>query len=86
MAWEQEIERLMTGKEVKLFCIFMLLIALPFGMAQMPGALSAQLFPWSDAKLSPDACADMVVKQMTLDEKISLLHGQGMPMGATARN
>ena len=28
--------------------------------------------------LSPDERADMVLKQMTLDEKISLLHGNGM--------
>jgi beta-glucosidase len=64
----------------------MLLFALSSGIAQMPGAPPAPQFPWSDAKLSPDARAEMVVKQMTLDEKISLLHGQGMPMGATARN
>ena len=35
--------------------------------------------PWMDAKLSPDERADMVLKEMTLDEKILLLHGQGMP-------
>lgn len=29
-------------------------------------------------KLSPDQRADMVLQQMTLDEKIDLLHGQGM--------
>ena len=34
--------------------------------------------PWSNASLSPDDRASMVVKQMTLDEKISLLHGTGM--------
>ena len=34
--------------------------------------------PWSNASLSPDERASMVVKQMTLDEKISLLHGTGM--------
>ena len=36
-------------------------------------------FPWSDADLSPDERADMVLKEMTLDEKILLLHGQGAP-------
>ena len=35
--------------------------------------------PWMDAKLSPEERADMVLKEMTLDEKILLLHGQGMP-------
>jgi beta-glucosidase len=36
-------------------------------------------FPWSDTSLSPDERADLVLKEMTLDEKILLLHGQGMP-------
>ena len=35
--------------------------------------------PWMDSTLSPDARAQMVLQQMTLDEKISLLHGNGMP-------
>ncbi len=35
--------------------------------------------PWMNASLSPDERADMVLKQMTLEEKISLLHGNGMP-------
>jgi beta-glucosidase len=46
-------------------------------------------YAWSDAGLSADARADLVVKEMTLDEKISLLHGQGMPFfvtGPTASN
>jgi beta-glucosidase len=34
--------------------------------------------PWMDTTLSPDARADLVIKQMTLDEKISLLHGTGL--------
>lgn len=34
--------------------------------------------PWSNATLSPDVRADMVLKEMTLDEKIDLLHGNGM--------
>ena len=46
--------------------------------AQGPRAQPVK-YPWSDASLSPDQRADLVIKQMTLDEKISLLHGQGMP-------
>ncbi len=34
--------------------------------------------PWMNKSLSPDERADMVLKQMTLDEKLSLLHGNGM--------
>src|SRR5271169_3780194 len=37
-----------------------------------------QNFPWMNQSLSPDERAEMVLKQMTLDEKISLLHGNGM--------
>jgi beta-glucosidase len=35
--------------------------------------------PWMDTSLSPDQRADMVLKEMTLDEKINLVHGNGMP-------
>ena len=35
-------------------------------------------FPWMNSSLSPDERADLVLKQMTLDEKILLLHGNGM--------
>ncbi len=33
--------------------------------------------PWMNASLSPDIRADLVIKQMTLDEKIQLVHGIG---------
>ena len=49
--------------------------------AQLPPASTLKHYPWSDATLSPDERADMVIKEMTLDEKVSLLHGQGMPIG-----
>jgi beta-glucosidase len=38
----------------------------------------AQDFPWLNKSLSPDERAGLVLKQMTLDEKIDLLHGNGM--------
>jgi beta-glucosidase len=34
---------------------------------------------WMNKALSPDERADLVMKELTLDEKIDLLHGQGMP-------
>jgi beta-glucosidase len=34
--------------------------------------------PWMNRGLSPDARATLVLKEMTLDEKISLLHGTGL--------
>lgn len=38
----------------------------------------AQSQPWNNQSLSPDERAALVLKQMTLDEKISMLHGTGM--------
>ena len=34
--------------------------------------------PWMNTKLSPEDRAELVLKQLTLDEKLSLLHGNGM--------
>ena len=34
---------------------------------------------WMNKSLSADQRADLVLKELTLDEKIDLLHGQGMP-------
>ena len=47
--------------------------------AQRPDPSQTKAYPWSDTSLSPDARADLVIGQMTVDEKISLLHGHGMP-------
>lgn len=46
----------------------------PGAAAQKPG----KSYPWMNASFSADERASMVVKEMTLDEKISLLHGTGM--------
>jgi beta-glucosidase len=34
--------------------------------------------PWMNSNLSPEERADLVLKQLTLDEKLALLHGNGM--------
>src|SRR3984885_5408768 len=53
--------------------------ALSQSFAQTAGAQTAgRDHPWSNSSLSPDERASMVVKEMTLEEKISLLHGTGM--------
>jgi beta-glucosidase len=44
--------------------------------AQSPASNSDR--PWMNASLPPDQRADLVLKQMTTDEKITLLHGNGM--------
>ncbi len=45
--------------------------------AQRPAPPPPPTFPWSNPTLSPDVRADLVLKQLTLDEKIQLVHGIG---------
>jgi hypothetical protein len=33
---------------------------------------------WMNSKLSPEECAELALKQMTLEKKLALLHGNGM--------
>jgi len=54
----------------------------PVSHAQDPGA-GQKPYAWSDASLSPDVRADMVLKEMTLDEKISRVHGNGLDFLST---
>ncbi len=44
----------------------------------LAAAAAQSAHPWRNPSLSPDDRAAMVVKEMTLDEKITLLHGTGM--------
>ncbi|MGA8430782.1 MAG: glycoside hydrolase family 3 C-terminal domain-containing protein [Candidatus Sulfotelmatobacter sp.] len=57
-----------------------LLMALLLATSAFPQSTSKDHspFPWMNTSLSPDDRAAMVLKEMTLDEKISLLHGTGM--------
>jgi beta-glucosidase len=57
--------------------IFVVVAQLP-AAAQSASGNVAPAKPWMDNKLSPDERADLVLKEMTLAEKISLLHGTGM--------
>jgi beta-glucosidase len=63
--------------------LIVVLAAGPMLVAQSPGIQQPKHYPWSDTNLSPDARADMVIKELTLQEKISLLHGQGFSFNAT---
>src|ERR1017187_9680213 len=47
-------------------------------VAQSASGNPAPERPWMNLQLSPDERADLVVKEMTLAEKIALLHGTGM--------
>ena len=54
-----------------------LLAACPSAAPQTPEPSKTSSLPWMDRSLSADQRADMVLKQMTLDEKIQLVHGTG---------
>ena len=57
------------------------LLSLLFIFSLVSGAAAqsgGKTHPWMNTNLSPDERAAMVVKEMTLDEKIQILHGTGM--------
>jgi beta-glucosidase len=56
-------------------CLFAMSVSV---MAQSAAKAGPQAGPWMNPSLSPDERAELVLKQLTLDEKIGLLHGNGM--------
>jgi beta-glucosidase len=58
--------------------IAILMVALLPAYAQQGSEPNTRSAPWMNRSLSPDDRAALVMKEMTLDEKISLLHGTGM--------
>ncbi len=52
--------------------------------AQRPQPDEAPPHPWMNTALSPDERASLVLAEMTLDEKIGLVHGLSRPRGTTA--
>ena len=41
-----------------------------------------ETFPWMNTALTPDQRANLVLKELTLDEKIILIHGAGLARSA----
>src|SRR3984893_7496865 len=54
------------------------LLLLALNAASLAQSAQKSPRPWMDPSLAADDRASMVIKQMTLDEKISLVHGTGM--------
>ena len=52
-------------------------VLLGTSLAQAPSGQEVK--PWMDHRLSPDERAELVLKEMTFEEKLNLVHGQGMP-------
>jgi beta-glucosidase len=55
------------------FCLIFIALTFPMAWGQVPTR------PWMDQTLTADERVELVLKQMTLDEKLELLHGNGMP-------
>jgi beta-glucosidase len=60
--------------------IFLLLFFISFSLSGLTCA-QAPALPWMNSQLSPDQRADLLLKQMTLDEKIQLVHGSMAMIG-----
>ncbi len=60
-----------------LFGAVILLATLALIAAQAQRGPQVVQGPWMDKSLSPDQRADLAVAQMTLDEKVALVHGTG---------
>ena len=69
----------LAGMKISALILFCLACMTSAGFAQRPHAAPAPSGPWMNTSLSPDERAALVLKEMTLDEKIAMLHGVGMP-------
>jgi len=67
-----------TLRNTSFLISIVILCALLPASAQTQASAKTTPKPWLNFSLSPDERAAMVVKEMTLDEKIALLHGTGM--------
>jgi len=75
-AWFQDRVHLLTC--VVAFCVLMEPAAARHRHPQDP-AKSSTNRPWLNSNLSPEERAELVLKELTLDEKIAFIHGNGMP-------
>ena len=65
-----------SNKYLKI-CAASLLLVIPIAYGQIP--IDPSTSPWMDKTLAAGERAELALKQMTLDEKLGLLHGNGMP-------
>jgi beta-glucosidase len=61
-----------------LLALGLVFFAFPFPASAQSATPANSSRPWMNSSLSPDQRASLVLKEMTLDEKISLVHGTGM--------
>src|ERR1700690_3061008 len=70
--------RQMQNRKFGFYLLCTVIVALATIIATSVAAAQVADRPWMNPKLSPEERADMVLKQLTLDEKLALLHGNGM--------
>ena len=68
--------QLYIGQKLVRIALFSIIVV--GGIAPSFAQPGGKTHPWMNPKLSPDERASLVLKEMTLDEKITLLHGTGM--------
>jgi beta-glucosidase len=68
----------LQGVSRRILFLTLTVIILSFAVSTSLAQSNNNNHPWSNSSLSPDERAAMVVKEMTIDEKISMLHGTGM--------
>src|SRR3984885_3762856 len=68
----------MQHRKLVSYILCTVIAALGTIIATAVAAAQAADGPWLNPTLSPEKRADMVLKQLTLDEKLALLHGNGM--------
>src|SRR3984885_15248873 len=68
----------MQHRKLVSYILCTVIAALGTIIATSVAAAQAADGPWLNPTLSPEERADMVLKQLTLDEKLALLHGNGM--------
>lgn len=71
----------MLNSNPRYYCLVSLIPVLVISAASFVVAQEADR-PWMNSTLSPEQRAELVLKQMTLDEKLALLHGNGMAHAA----
>jgi beta-glucosidase len=67
----------LPGRYLLVLAILFVATALLPSIAQSGSQATTTSRPWMNSSLSPDERAALVIREMTLDEKISLLHGTG---------
>src|SRR6202161_325480 len=70
--------RQMQNRKFGFYLLCTVIVALATIFSSLEAAAQVADRPWMNPKLSPEERADMVLKQLTLDEKLALLHGNGM--------